>query len=94
MNRIVKGLALLVMCALLPTMTWGATLNGRVTFTGKVKKGKRIKMGKDRNCLDYYQGKPPPRSESLVVGDEGAVQWAFVYIMEKVKSKGRKAPCA
>ena len=84
--------AALLGAALFAASPSAATLKGKVRFDGKPPKAKPIRMEKDPACVASYQGKEAPRAQSTVINENGTVRWAFVYIQEKVKAKGKKPP--
>lgn len=86
----VIAVAILFGAAMFATSPSAATLKGNVRFSGKPPKVKTIRMKKDPVCVEFYQGKKPPRTESTVINENSTVRWAFVYIQEKVKNKGKK----
>ncbi len=57
----------------------GITLSGRVLFDGPRPQRRAINMTKDPTCIKLH-GDDPVLSEELIVGDDGGVQNAFVYI--------------
>jgi len=57
----------------------GATLRGRVVFDGPPPKRRVINMTKDKECIKLH-GEKQVLDESVIVGSDGAVQNAFVYI--------------
>ena len=57
----------------------GVTLSGRVVFDGPQPQRRAINMTKDPTCIKLH-GDDPVLSEELIVGDDGGVQNAFVYI--------------
>ncbi|MCH8885737.1 MAG: hypothetical protein IIC13_04025 [SAR324 cluster bacterium] len=65
------------------------TLTGKVSFSGKMRKARKIKMGDDDYCRNFYKGKAAPRSKKLVVSPNGEVRWAFVYLQAGVKGKSK-----
>ena len=89
------GLAALFLLAgqaatgLLAGQATAGTLVGKVSFSGKMRKARKIKMGDDDYCLKFYQGKATPRSKKMVVSSKGEVRWAFVYLQAGVKGKSK-----
>ncbi len=59
--------------------TEGAVVSGRVTLDGPAPKRLAINMEKDPTCIKLH-GDEPVLSEELLVGNDGGVQNAFVYI--------------
>ncbi len=57
----------------------GAKLSGRVTFDGTPPERRTINMSKDAKCIALHGGKPV-LDEAVLVGDDGRVKNAFVYI--------------
>ena len=57
----------------------GATVMGRVRFTGTKPAMRRIDMSEEAQCQAKYKG-PPPTEETVLVGANGALANTFVYI--------------
>lgn len=56
------------------------TIHGRIGFTGTLPPAEVLRMGTDQACL---QGSGPnPTSNAVLVGPDGALQNAFVYIKD------------
>ena len=56
----------------------GATITGKVKFTGKAPAMAKIDMGEEPKCKAKYQ--TPPTDESVLVSPTGALANAFVYV--------------
>src|SRR5262245_56882143 len=56
----------------------GCDVSGPVTYKGDKIKAKKIKMDADAYCQSAHA--EAVFSDEIVVGDNGGVQWAFVYI--------------
>jgi Carboxypeptidase regulatory-like domain len=57
----------------------GVKLSGRVTFDGTPPERRPINMSKEAKCIELHGGKQV-LDEAVLVGDDGGVKNAFVYI--------------
>ncbi len=69
----------------------GAVLSGRVTLDGPAPERRPINMDKDPTCIKLH-GDKPVLSEELIVGDNGGVQNAFVYVRKGAPKKDYPVP--
>ena len=63
----------------------GASISGKVTVKGDVKKRKKIKMDADPKCAALHAD--APLMDDVVVDANGGVQWAFVYVKKGAEGK-------
>ena len=61
-----------------------ATITGKIKFEGKAPKRRPISMKADKQCDAMHKGQPV-LSEDIVIGEDGGLQWVFVYVKEGVK---------
>src|ERR1035438_10465167 len=62
-----------------PDLTNGATVTGKVIFDGAKPVAKTIDMSANPTCMNAHKG-APPKSEEVVVNDNGPVKNAFVWV--------------
>lgn len=59
----------------------GSRIIGLVKYTGKPSRGTRIRMKNDATCDMHWKGKPPPRTEGLLVNRKNrTLRNAVVYV--------------
>jgi hypothetical protein len=63
----------------------GASISGKVTVKGDVKKRKKIKMDADPKCAALHAD--APLMDDIVVDANGGVQWAFVWVKKGAEGK-------
>jgi len=68
----------------------GASISGKVTIKGDVKKRKKIKMDADPKCAALHAD--APLMDDIVVDANGGVQWAFVYVKKGAEGKKPSDP--
>ena len=70
----------------------GASISGKVTIKGDVKKRKKIKMDADPKCAALHADSP--LMDDIVVDANGGVQWAFVWVKKGAEGKKPADPVA
>ncbi len=70
----------------------GASISGKVTVKGDVKKRKKIKMDADPKCAALHAD--APLMDDIVVDANGGVQWAFVWVKKGAEGKKPSDPVA
>jgi plastocyanin len=83
MKNALNSLALSAM--ILSGLSHGATVTGKIAFTGKAPKPTEIKMNADPGCVKANPGKV--YSEDFVVNSNGTLANVFVYVKEGVKKE-------
>ena len=68
-----------------PASPGGAGVSGTVTFTGSVPEAQSIQMGADPSCARMHP--EAPKTERVVVGDNGGLKNAFVYVKEGLEGQ-------
>ncbi|HSS44840.1 MAG TPA: carboxypeptidase regulatory-like domain-containing protein [Thermoanaerobaculia bacterium] len=63
-------------------VTGGATISGRVAFTGTAPAKEQIKMDADAFCKAAHSG--PVYTQEVVVNGNGTLQWVLVYVKEGI----------
>jgi|ERR1017187_6895859 plastocyanin len=62
-----------------PDLTNGATITGKVAFAGTKPVAKTLDMSAVPTCMNAHKG-APPKSEEVVVNDNGTLKNAFVWV--------------
>jgi plastocyanin len=62
-----------------PDLTNGATITGKVVFSGTKPVAKTLDMSAVPACMNAHKG-APPKSEEVVVNDNGTLKNAFVWV--------------
>lgn len=66
-------------------------IKGKVTFDGAVPKIKKIKVDADPKCAEMH-GDAPLMSQEVVIGENNALQWVFVYVKTGLEGKTYQKP--
>jgi len=74
------------------TKTGSSIITGIAKFEGKIPKLKTINMQGDPLCVAKYQGKPPPVSESLVLGTNRVLGNVFVRVKSGLANRQYQPP--
>jgi plastocyanin len=62
-----------------PDLANGATISGKVVFDGPKPVAKTLDMSANPACMNAHKG-APPKSEEVVVNDNGTLKNAFVWV--------------
>ncbi len=68
----------------------GGTIVGKITYDGKVPNFPPLRMSADPGCEAKHSGAVKP--ETLVLGDDNALQWVFVMITDGLDGKDYPVP--